>query len=343
MWAARESGSISWRGDSTDLKQQYAPRIKEINAYLMESLEVMENEKLKAAMKHYPAAGGKRLRPLLTTIACETVGGRPENAIPFGVALELVHNFTLVHDDIMDEDETRRGIRTVHATYGVAEGILAGDALFARAFELVPKSGTHRANIGDLLEILSKAVRLLAEGQQMDIDFEDMRRVRPADYMKMIELKTAVLYSAACEGGCVIGEGTKEQQKALAEYGRLIGVGFQIWDDVMDLISDEKTFGKPVLNDIRKGKKTLMVIEAMEDLRGTERDELLRTLGNEHATQAQLERARDILDESGMIDHASKVAVDLIKNAKKQLESLPESKHRDCLDQLADFMITRKT
>jgi geranylgeranyl diphosphate synthase type I len=322
---------------------QYKQRVKSINAYLMNSIEIIENKKLKAAMAHYPSAGGKRLRPLLATVACEAVGGSSRNALPFGVALEMIHNFTLVHDDVMDEDLTRRGIKTVHAAYGIPEAILAGDALFARAFELVPESGVHRADVGQLSGILGRAVRLLAEGQQMDMDFEDLRRVRPADYMKMIELKTAVLFSAAAQGGCIIGEGTKKQEEALTEYGRLIGLGFQIWDDVLDLISDEKSFGKPVLNDIRNGKKTLMVIEAMEDLRGREREELLSTLGNEHASQAQLVRARNILDESGMIDHAINVANGLIRDAKKKLAALPESKNRTCLEQFAEYMVTRKT
>jgi len=323
--------------------EDYKQRVKSVNAYLLNSIEIIENEKLKAAMAHYPAAGGKRLRPLLATIACEAVGGKSRDALPFGVALEMIHNFTLVHDDVMDEDLTRRGIKTVHAAYGIPEAILAGDALFARAFELVPESGAKRADVGDLSGILAKAVRLLAEGQQMDMEFEDLKKVRPEDYMKMIELKTAVLFSAAAQGGCIIGGGTKKQEQALTEYGRSIGLGFQIWDDVLDLISDEKTFGKPVLNDIRNGKKTLMVIEAMEDLRGRELDELLRTLGNEHASQAQLVRARDILDESGMIDHAIRVANGLVKNAKKKLSVLPESRHKDCLGQFADYMVTRKT
>jgi len=118
----------------------YKDRGKEVNEYLMRSLDVIEDKKLKAAMAHYPAAGGKRLRPILATIVCEAVGGKAKSAIPFGAALEIVHNFTLVHDDVMDEDDTRRGIKTVHAQYGVPEAILAGDALFARAFEIAKAS-----------------------------------------------------------------------------------------------------------------------------------------------------------------------------------------------------------
>ena len=318
-------------------------RVEEINQYIMHSLDAVSNKNLKAAMAHYPAAGGKRLRPLLATISCEAVGGRYKAAIPFGAALELVHNFTLVHDDVMDEDETRRGIKTVHAQFGVPEAILAGDALFARAFELVPDADTHDDRLVQLVDILARSVRLLAEGQQMDMDFEGRKTVKTVEYMKMIELKTAVLYQAAAHGGAVVGEGTEEEEEALKEYGRLIGLGFQIWDDVLDLTSDQKTFGKPVLNDIRNGKKTLIVINALEDLHGPEREELFVTLGNKKATQAQLERAKEILDEGGFIDHATSVANGLVAEAKERLSVLKDTKQKKCLLSFADYMVTRRS
>lgn len=320
----------------------YKARVREINEYLMRSLDVIENRTLKAAMAHYPAAGGKRLRPLLATIACEAVGGEARKAVPFGAALEMVHNFTLVHDDVMDQDEMRRGIRTVHAQWGIPEAILAGDALFARAFELVPETSVADGDALRLTQVLANSVRLLAEGQQMDMEFERSRSISSRDYMKMIELKTAVLYSAAARGGVIVGGGTREQEDALFEYGRLIGLGFQIWDDVLDLRSDEKTFGKPVLNDIRNGKKTLIVINALEDLRGAQRRAFLRALGNKKATQSQLVRARDILEEVGAVDHAVRTANQLVADAKARLTVLKRSSHRDSLVQLADYMVTRR-
>lgn len=325
------------------LLENYKDRVEKINEYIMRSLEVVENKNLKAAMAHYPQAGGKRLRPLLATISCEAVGGRWSAAMPFGAALELVHNFTLVHDDVMDNDETRRGIKTVHTQYGVPEAILAGDALFARAFELIPDSDTHDDRLVQLVDIIAKAVRLLAEGQQMDMDFEGRKSVKDTEYMKMIELKTAVLYSAAAQGGAVIGESSEQEEEALREYGRLVGLGFQIWDDVLDLTSDQKTFGKPVLNDIRNGKKTLIVISALEDLHGKEREDLFKALGNKKATPEQLVAARDVLDRAGAIDHAIEIANGLVKEAKDKLNVLKDTKHKKCLESFADYTVTRKT
>jgi geranylgeranyl diphosphate synthase type I len=325
------------------LTDDYKGRVKEINEYLMHTLDVIQDKNLKAAMAYYPAAGGKRLRPLLATVACEAVGGKADAALPFGVALEMIHNFTLVHDDVMDEDETRRGIKTVHAAFGVPEAILSGDALFARAFEVVLDSEVGDPKIVRLLNILARAVRLLAEGQQMDMDFEDAIKVTSDQYMKMIEQKTAILYSAAAQGGAIVGGATDEQEKALLEYGRMIGLGFQIWDDVLDLESDQATFGKPVLNDIRNGKKTLIVVQALEDLKGPERTEFLSILGKKNATTEELERARDILDDVGAIDHATKVADGLISGAKEKLSVLVDSPHKKALITLADFVVKRKT
>jgi len=321
----------------------YKGRVKKINEYLMHTLDIIQDKNLKAAMAHYPAAGGKRLRPLLATVASEAVGGKADAALPFGVALEMVHNFTLVHDDVMDEDETRRGIKTVHAAFGVPEAILSGDALFARAFEVVLDSEVDDPKLVRLVDILARAVRLLAEGQQMDMDFEDAKKVTSDQYMKMIELKTAVLYSAAAQGGAIVGGATSKQEEALAEYGRMIGLGFQIWDDVLDLESDQATFGKPVLNDIRNGKKTLIVVQALEDLKGPERMEFLSILGKKNATTKELERARDILEEIGAISHATKVADGLISGAKEKLSALVDSPHKKTLMAFADYMVKRKT
>lgn len=321
----------------------YKPRVKEINNYLMTSLEVIEDKSLKAAMTHYPAAGGKRLRPLLATIVSESVGGKPSTAIPFGAALELVHNFTLVHDDIMDEDDTRRGIKTVHAQWGVPEAILAGDAMFARAFEIVLDSDVDSPRAVKLVEILARSVRLLAEGQQMDMDSEKRKSVTTEEYLKMIERKTAVLYSAAAQGGAVVGGASEAQQEALFEFGRLIGLGFQIWDDVLDLRSDQETFGKPVLNDIRNGKKTLIVVNALEDLRGQQRKDFLSVLGKKNAKMKELALARDILEEVGAVDHAVRVAAELVAKAKDRLSVLQETEHKEALKSFADYMVTRKT
>ena len=323
--------------------EDYKDRVKRINADLMATLEVMEDKTLKAAMSHYPAAGGKRLRPLLATMACEAVGGKWEAAVPFGVSLELVHNFTLVHDDVMDEDDMRRGIRTVHSQWGVPEAILAGDAMFARAFEVVLETDVDGERTSQLVGVLARAVRLLAEGQQMDMSFERMKAVTAEEYIKMIERKTAVLYSAAAQGGAIVGGASESVQEELFEYGRLMGIAFQIWDDVLDLRSDQKTFGKPVLNDIRNGKKTIIVVDALSKLDGKAKAEFLQTLGKKEATEKELLRARYLLESVGSIDHAARGASENLAAAKGHLAVLKEGPHREALKTLADFMMGRKT
>ncbi len=328
---------------SLGFPEDYKDRVKTINDQLMRSFEVIENVNLRAAMAHYPEAGGKRLRPLLATIACEAFGGDPDIAIPYGVSLEMVHNFTLVHDDVMDEDDTRRGLRTVHCEYGVPEAILAGDAMFARAFEIVLESDVEAASAVKLVEILARSVRLLADGQQMDLDFEERDIVSPEEYLEMIERKTAVLYSAAAQGGAIVGGAPEPHQEAMFEYGRLIGLGFQIWDDVLDLRSDLETFGKPVLNDIRNGKKTLIVVHALDTMKGPDKERLLAVLGKKDATEEELKDAKDLLESIGSIDYASRVASEFVAKAKDKLKVLSDSEHKAALVAFADFMLARKS
>ncbi len=325
------------------LVDAYKDRISTINENLMASFEVVEDANLRAAMAHYPSAGGKRLRPLLATVVSEAVGGEPEAAIPFGIAVEMVHNFTLVHDDVMDEDDTRRGMPTVHSKWGLPEAILAGDAMFARAFELILESDVDDAKRVELVAILAKAVRMLADGQQMDMDFEKRESVGPDEYLEMIERKTAVLYSAAAQGGAIVGGGSKAQQESLFEYGRLIGLGFQIWDDVLDLRSDKETFGKPVLNDIKNGKKTLIVVHALENMKGDDKKAFLEVLGKKDASEEELLAAKALLEKSGSIDYASLIANEFVTKAKECLGVLKDSPHKNALRSLADFMLSRKT
>jgi len=322
---------------------EYKDRIKVINDQLMQSFEAMDNVNLRAAMAHYPAAGGKRLRPLLTTMVCEAFGGSSDLAVPYGVALEMIHNFTLVHDDVMDEDDTRRGLKTVHHEYGVPEAILAGDAMFARAFEIVLDSDIDDSKIIKLVEILARSVRLLADGQQMDLDFEDRDIVSPEEYLEMIERKTAVLYSAAAQGGAIVGGASEQQQEAMFEYGRLIGLGFQIWDDVLDLRSTKESFGKPVLNDIRNGKKTLIVVHALDAMKSPEKDELLAVLGKKDATEEELMSAKELLETVGSIDYASRIASEFVAKAKEELKAVKDDRHRMILTAFADFMLSRKS
>lgn len=324
-----------------DFKKVFGEKIELINEQLIDSITDIENDRLREAMIHYPKAGGKRLRPIITMLVADSISRSGSAALPFGIALELVHNFTLVHDDVMDKDETRRGIQTVHSKYGVSEAILAGDALFAKAFELIGDMDLDGDRKSDLTSLLARSVILLAEGQQMDMDFETEESVSAEEYMKMIERKTAVLYSAAAQGGAISAGAPEPLQETMFEFGRVMGLGFQIWDDVLDLRADEKLLGKPVGSDIRNGKKTLIIILALEDLKDENRTRFLQLLGKSDATDSEVEEAVGILDSAGSIDRAQRIASELIAKAKVLLDDLPEGDSRQRLIELTDFMIKR--
>ncbi|MEM2839722.1 MAG: polyprenyl synthetase family protein [Thermoplasmata archaeon] len=324
-----------------DVKEVFKDQIAKINRVLSQSISGIENERLRAAMLHYPSAGGKRLRPITTMLVADAINKSGERSIPFGVALELVHNFTLVHDDVMDNDTVRRGMETVHIKFGLPEAILAGDALFAKAFEIVGNMEIDGERKSRLMTLLAKAVLVLAEGQQMDMDSEKMNAVSSEAYLKMIERKTAVLFSAAAQGGAIIAGAQEPLQETLFEFGRLIGLAFQIRDDILCLKGDPKDTKKPKGSDIRNGKKTLIVIYALEALSGDGRADLKRILGKKDASEREIDEAIAILESSGAIDRAQRVASEMIARAKTLLDDLPNNEYCNLLRELSDYMITR--
>jgi geranylgeranyl diphosphate synthase type I len=325
-----------------DFKKEFGPKIKMINDDLERRISEIENENLRNAMMHYPKAGGKRLRPIFTMLVADAISKSGTKAMPFGVAVEMAHNFTLIHDDIMDNDDTRRGMKTTHIVFGMPAAILAGDALFAKAFEAVGGMDVDSESKNRLNSLLARAVLLVAEGQQMDMDFEISESIRDEDYLKMIERKTAVLLSAATQGGAIAAGAKQKLQEAMFEFGRLMGLGFQIWDDVLDLRADEKALGKPVGSDIRNGKKTLIIIYALEVLDGQKKERLKQILGREGASKKEVDEAIAILDSAGAIDRAERIALEMISKAKKLLDDLPEGEDRQKLKDLTDFMIKRE-
>lgn len=325
-----------------ELKDMLADRIETVNRALDEALDVAEHTKLQEAMRHIPMAGGKRLRPVLAMLCADAISGTGGRTVPFGVSLELIHNFTLLHDDVMDQDELRRGVKTVHVLYDEATAINAGDVLFARAFETLSNTDVKDGELRVLVRNVAAAVRKIGEGQQMDKDFETGTVISLNDYLKMIEYKTAQLFQTAAEGGAIIAGGSEEQIAALREYGRLLGMGFQIWDDYLDLKADEKLLGKPVGSDIKNGKRTLMVVHAMERLEGNKKDEFMNMLGDQDATQESVKRAIALMDEVGSTAYAKELAEDYAEKSKELLSVLPDSEHKAILLKITDYMVQRK-
>ena len=297
------------------------------------------------AALHLIRAGGKRLRPVVTVAAAEALGAEPERALPFAVAVELIHNFTLVHDDIMDRDEMRRGVPTVHKLWGEPMAIIAGDLLFAKAFEVATDArdkGVPPQRLAEALRRLAQASATVAEGQAMDMMFEEEEDVDINDYLRMVYKKTGALFEAAAVLGGLAATDDDKVLSSLAVYGRSIGIAFQIRDDILGVTGTEEEIGKPVYSDIREGKKTLLVIYALSRLDEESRERLRSILGRRDATREELEEAARLIRESGAVDYAEKLAREYSEQAINALKVLPENEARKVLEELALFTVERR-
>ena len=206
------------------------------------------------------AAGGKRVRPQLALLATKLFGGKEEDALPAALALEVFHNFTLLHDDVMDKAEVRRGRPTVHVKWNENTAILSGDQMMIEAYKLL--SQVPEKKLAKTLRLFNQMATEICEGQQYDVDFESRDDVTIPEYMEMIRLKTSVLLATALQIGAYIGYANDEQQKKIYEYGIHVGLAFQIQDDMLDCYGDEATFGKAIGGDIAENKKTYLWLTA---------------------------------------------------------------------------------
>jgi len=327
---------------------------KNVDAVIFELLPQEEPKNLYEAARHYPLAGGKRVRPFVVLRAAEAVGGDPEKALCPAAAVEFIHNYSLVHDDIMDMDELRRGRPTVHKLWGVNMAILAGDLLFSKAFEAVAKADVGPEKKVRILDVLVRTSNELCEGQARDIEFETKDRVTVDEYLKMISGKTGALFDGSAEIGAIVGTDREEYIRALSKWGRNVGIAFQIWDDVLDLIADEEKLGKPVGSDIRKGKKTLIVSHFFQHANEEDKAEFLKVFGkyagdakgdaliHDKKVMEEVARAIELLRKYGSIEYAAKYAKNLVREANEALKVLPESEARKDLELLAEFLVERE-
>ncbi len=311
-------------------------RAKLIDESIPKFLPITPPDEMYYAMRHLLDAGGKRLRPSALLLAAEAVGGKPENVMPAAVAIELVHNFTLIHDDIMDEADLRRGLTTVHKKWGVPRAIIAGDALYSKAFEILSCTKSEPVRLVESLELLSKTCTDICEGQWMDMNLATRKDVKEEEYMRMVEKKTAVLFAASMKIGATLSGANNDAARALWDFGRMTGVGFQIYDDVIDLITPEEILGKAQGGDIIEGKRTLIVIHALS------KGVTIEALGKSNATRSEVSAALTTLRDSGSIDYARNKAVCFIDEGKAALKVLPDSEAKNILIGLADYMIARK-
>ena len=325
-----------------DIDIELKKRADFFNTQLEKFLEGGNPESLYEAARHLPLAGGKRLRPCFSLISCEAVKGDIIKVIPLAIALELIHNFTLIHDDIMDKSNLRRNLPTVHIKYGEPAAINAGDLLFIKAFESMHNISVDCSTFKNVEFGFVDFIREICEGQQLDMDFENRQIINEDEYIEMIRKKTAVFFQFASEAGAILGGGTQDEINALNEYGLNAGLGFQIWDDYLDISSDETVLGKDIGNDIRNGKKTLIAVHCLNIATGSNKKLLNRIFGNINATENEVKQVYDLFKQLKSIDHAKNTALNYISNAKKALDVLPNSDAKQLLLELADYSIKRK-
>ena len=307
------------------------------------SLRASRHERLGDAMMHLVEGGGKRMRATLPWLVAKAVGESHSGLLDIGAAIETVHNFTLVHDDIMDNDEIRRGRNAVHVEYGMPTAINAGDAMLAIAFErLVQAENLEPTDVAPLVNRIAWMVRRVSEGQQLDIEFEDRLEVSEEDYLEMIEGKTAVMFWICAEIGARISGADDETIQLMADWGRALGLCFQLMDDVIDVLSDSSTLGKPAGSDIAQGKRTLMIIHALRQPDGPVKDRLLKVLGKGEAVKpADLEDGLAALAELGSVEYARTMAESFHSDAHACLDRLEDNHALVALRELTDFQLAR--
>lgn len=326
-----------------DFKEALRERARVVEGALPGFIELADGEpqRLYQAMAHIPLAGGKRLRPVMTLLTNELVGGDPQQALPYGCALEMVHNFTLIHDDIMDDDELRHGADACHVTYDTNTAINAGDALFAQAFKVAAGTPCEARLVVHLVRKLAEIVVIIAEGQQMDMDFETQERVLAADYLEMVRRKTAVIFGLAAYSGALIGGATEPQAQSLYEMAEGVGLGFQIWDDIIDATVDSDKLGKPTGSDIRQGKRTLLALTALERATPQQALRLTEILDRVDNTETEVAEAVQIMGDSGAIELCTRQALDHAARAREVLNSFPDGPARKVLAELVDYLVER--
>jgi geranylgeranyl diphosphate synthase type II len=283
--------------------------------------------------------GGKRIRPVLCLMGHELFDTITEETWHLSTAIELFHNFTLIHDDIMDQAPLRRGLPTVHATYGQNTAILAGDVMLIKSYEYLNKIGSGQLH--SILHLFNQTAREVCEGQQLDMDFEKQEQVSIDEYLHMIELKTSVLLAASLQMGAMLGGATQRNQERIYEFGRKLGLAFQVQDDYLDAFGDPAKFGKQVGGDILANKKTFLLIHALESANGQQRNELFELLRSN--PDNKIERVLDLFRQTGVDAWAIELKQRFLSESMQALDDIAVlSSRKQPLIELSQYLIQRE-
>jgi len=298
-----------------------------------------EPENLYSPITYSLSQGGKRLRPLMAFLGCEIFDGKIEDVIPAALGLEIFHNFTLLHDDIMDDAPIRRGLPTVYKKWGANTAILSGDTMFVIAYEHITRSNPEI--LKDILDLFNTTAREVCEGQQLDMDFETRQKVSIAEYIEMIRLKTAVLIAGSLKAGAIAAKASKNSQKLIYDYGINLGIAFQLMDDLLDTYGNEKVFGKKTGIDIITNKKTFLYLKAYEKADFKMKKELDYAFLIED-NEKKIERVTELFDQLNIKPETEMMIEQYIGFATNILDTLNlKTEKRVLLNEISNKMVNR--
>ncbi len=313
---------------------------KIVNRFLGSQIKGEPSQLYKAAA-HLIVNGGKRLRPYMVVKSCQVLGGKTKEAMTAAGAVEMVHNFTLVHDDIMDNDEMRHGVPTTHKRFGIPIAILAGDVLFSKAFQVVSKANLPSKSTSELVSRLSKACVDVCEGQLLDIKMAESKKIPTQNkYIKMISKKTAALFDVSCSMGAICAKSKSKDISNLSSFGKNLGIAFQITDDLIGVMGNPKVTKKPVGNDLREGKKSLPILLAIKKAKGKNKKIILHAFGNQKAKKKEIENAVLVIKSLGIEKSVRGQALRYAEKAKKSLNSYSGTSKNELIS-LLDFVVKR--
>jgi geranylgeranyl diphosphate synthase, type II len=324
-------------------QKKYRDRYEQYKNRIDTELKLFANKRLPKSVyepiNFVLSNGGKRIRAVLVLLASEAVGGKSSSAINAAISIEILHNFTLVHDDVMDHADLRRGKPTVHKKWDENIAILSGDEMIAQAYKIL--LDTKSEQLKSVINVYTDALVQVCEGQGFDKEFETRQNVSIKEYFAMISKKTGRVISASTQIGAMLGGGSLKQIEALKIFGKYLGRAFQIQDDLLDITGTTEDFGKSIGGDIREGKKTFLLLKALAKVKGSERKLLKSVIPGSSKTKSEINRIKEIYYNTGVIATAQSEIMKSTLNAQNSLKYLSPSSAKSMLVWLSDQLLER--
>ncbi len=292
---------------------------------------------IKEVIYHIVRSGGKRIRPILVILSARLCGCLDSSPLPYAAIVEFIHTATLLHDDVVDNATTRRGTPTANTVWGNESSVLVGDFLFTKSFELMVSNHNE-----EILKVMSKATTNLAEGEILELLKTSDVKTTEEEYFEVIASKTAVLLSAACEIGAILGNVEEDKRKAMREFGYHLGMVFQLTDDLLDYTSTDATLGKDAGRDLKEGKVTLPLIHALKFASDQDREFIETGLMKAKVSRKDVQKVKKIIEKYGGMEYTAQVSKEHVESAKALLDAFPASPYKKALIDLADYIVTRE-